>query len=115
MAEGGSDRARFAVERLRTDGGGGPETPGQGTAGHGSQPVAAVAAGRMAARQARRRWRRRVRSITAHLLNVAFPVPPYPENRPLLGELTLPRPFDVVVSRQAAIGPGLPGRLDTAP
>ena len=54
--------------------GGGPEILGQGTAGLGSQPVAGVDAGGMAARQARYRWQRRVGPLTAHLLNVASPV-----------------------------------------
>ena len=46
---------------------GGPETLGQGTAGLGSQPVAGVDAGGMAARQARYRWQRRVGYLTASI------------------------------------------------
>jgi len=79
--------------------GGGPEILGQGTAGLGSQPVAGVDAGRMAARQARWRWQRRGRPMTIQLRHVASPVRPYPEKPSFVKARTVPVSSGVERSR----------------
>jgi hypothetical protein len=68
----------------------GPETLGEGTAGFGSQLAAGVDAGRMAARASSMPTAAACRSRTAHLLNVASPVPPYPENQRRSGHRPVP-------------------------